>query len=35
MEIRLARTEDIGGWMALVERVRDGFPGLETREALD
>ena len=35
MEIRLARTGDIGGWMALVERVRDGFPGLETREALD
>ena len=35
MEIRLARTGDIGGWMALVERVRDGFPGLETRAALE
>ena len=35
MEIRLAAAGDIGGWMALVEQVKDGFPGLETREALE
>lgn len=34
MEIRLAAAGDIGGWMALVEQVRDSFPGLETREAM-
>ena len=35
MEIRLAVAGDIGGWMALVEQVKDRFPGLETREALE
>ena len=34
MEVRLARPQDLDGWMALVERVRDVFPGLETAEAL-
>ncbi len=34
MEIRLARAEDIDAWMALVEQVRDVFPGLETAEAM-
>ena len=34
MEIRLAKPQDLDSWMALVERVRDGFPGLETAEAL-
>lgn len=34
MEIRLARAEDINAWMALVEQVRDVFPGLETAEAM-
>lgn len=27
--------EEIGAWMALVERVRGGFPGLETQEAME
>lgn len=34
MEIRLAQTQDINAWMALVEQVRDAFPGLETTEAI-
>lgn len=34
MEIRLAQAQDIDAWMALVERVRDAFPGLETAEAI-
>ena len=34
MEIRLAQARDIHGWMALVEQVKDSFPGLETAEAL-
>ncbi len=34
MEIRLARTQDIDAWMALVEQVRDVFPGLETDGAM-
>lgn len=34
MEIRLAQTQDIDAWMALVERVRNAFPGLETAEAI-
>ncbi len=34
MEIRLARTQDIAAWMALVEQVRGAFPGLETAEAM-
>lgn len=34
MEIRLAQAQDINAWMALVEQVRDAFPGLETTEAI-
>ena len=35
MEIKLAQTQDIHAWMALVEQVRDVFPGLETAEAME
>lgn len=35
MEIRLAKTTDIDGWMLLVNKVKDSFPGLETNEALN
>lgn len=35
MEIRLAQAQDIDAWMALVEQVRDVFPGLETTEAME
>ena len=34
MEIRLANARDIDAWMALVEQVRNAFPGLETAEAM-
>ena len=34
MEIRLAGAQDIDAWMALVEQVRDIFPGLETAGAM-
>ena len=34
MEIRFAQKQDIDAWMALVERVRDVFPGLETAGAM-
>lgn len=34
MEIRLASEPDIDAWMALVEQVREAFPGLETAEAM-
>lgn len=34
MEIRLAQAQDIDAWMALVEQVRDAFPGLETTKAI-
>lgn len=34
MKIRLAQAQDIDAWMALVEQVRDAFPGLETTEAI-
>ena len=34
MEIVKAQAGDVEGWMALVEAVRDGFPGLETPEAM-
>ena len=33
--IALAEIRDIDGWMDLVKQVRDSFPGLETREALE
>ena len=35
MEIRLAEIGDLEDWMELVEQVRDGFPGLETEEAME
>ena len=35
MTIALGTRQDIDSWMRLVEKVRDSFPGLETREALD
>ena len=34
MNIQLAKPEHIDAWMALVEQVRDAFPGLETAEAM-
>ncbi len=34
MKIELATKQDIDNWMALVGKVKDGFPGLETQEAL-
>ena len=34
MNIQLAKPEHIDAWMALVEQVRDTFPGLETAEAM-
>lgn len=34
MEIRLADVQDIEAWMALVEQVREAFPGLETPETM-
>lgn len=34
VEARMATEEDVADWMALVDRVRDGFPGLDTPEAL-
>lgn len=30
MEIRLAKITDIDGWMMLVSKVKNSFPGLET-----
>lgn len=35
MRIELGTEQDIDGWMKLVEKVKDTFPGLETREALN
>ena len=34
MKIQLAKPENIDAWMALMEQVRDAFPGLETAEAM-
>lgn len=34
MEIRLGNICDIDNWMELVEKVKDNFPGLETKEAM-
>lgn len=34
MNIQFAKPEHIDAWMALVEQVRDAFPGLETAEAM-
>jgi len=35
MELKLADRDDIDSWMRLVETVKEGFPGLETQEALE
>ena len=35
MTIELGTEQDIDSWMRLVEKVKDAFPGLETREAMD
>ncbi|OUN23066.1 N-acetyltransferase [Pseudoflavonifractor sp. An85] len=35
MKIKLATAQDIDAWMALVEQVRDVFPGLETAQAME
>ena len=34
MRIELGTEQDINSWMNLVEKVKDAFPGLETREAM-
>ena len=34
MDIKLAEIKDIDGWMQLVNKMKDSFPGLETKEAL-
>ena len=35
MEIDLGRECDVDNWMQLVNKVKDSFPGLETKEALE
>lgn len=35
IEIRIANEGDIDGWMNLVSKVKNHFPGLETKRALD
>lgn len=35
MEIKLGTPRELEDWMALVTAVKDAFPGLETREALE
>ncbi|MCI7137092.1 MAG: GNAT family N-acetyltransferase [Candidatus Limivicinus sp.] len=35
MEIKLGTPRELESWMALVTAVKDAFPGLETREALE
>lgn len=35
MEIKLGRECDIDNWMHLVNKVKENFPGLESKEALD
>ena len=35
MDILLAKNQDIDGWMNLVCKVKENFPGLETKEALE
>ena len=35
MLIELGTKQDIDGWMNLVEKVKDAFPGLETKDALN
>lgn len=33
MEIKEGARQELNGWMDLVRRVKDSFPGLETEEA--
>ncbi len=35
MTIELATKQDIDAWMDLVNKVKGGFPGLETQEAIE
>ena len=35
MEIRLGTVKDIDSWMRLVNKVKNIFPGLETKEAIE
>ena len=35
MDILLAKNQDIDGWMNLVCKVKENFPGLETEDALN
>ena len=35
MNVELGKACDLDNWMDLVENVKDSFPGLETREALE
>ena len=35
MNVELGKARDLDNWMDLVENVKDSFPGLETREALE
>ena len=35
MEMLLAKNQDIDGWMNLVYKVKESFPGLETEDALN
>ena len=35
MNVELGKAHDLDNWMDLVENVKDSFPGLETREALE
>ena len=35
MTIELGTEQDIDSWMDLVEKIKDAFPGLETKEALN
>lgn len=35
MQIELGKALDIDSWMHLVHKVKDHFPGLETKEALE
>ncbi len=34
MEIKLSKACDINNWMNLVEKVKDSFPGLESKDSL-
>ena len=35
INVELAESRDIDGWMRLVDQVKENFPGLETKEGLD